>query len=283
MAEKIQERGKNKDYEQKIEDAIGKKEFEMLSRGYDLLGDIAIIEFKGKKSSERKIASVLMETNSNIKTVLAKVGAVSGKYRVRKVRHVGGKKTFVANYRENGCLFRFDVRKVYFSNRLSFERSRILSLVKNKENVMVMFAGVGPFAIEIGKKFKDANVVAIELNKHGYNYMVENIKLNKLNNVEPILGDVKKIKKYSNFADRIIMPLPKSSLNYLDDAYRIAKKRSIIHLYTFSNQDKQIEVINAIKENARKRNYKVKILNKRTVRPYSTSTSEIVVDYLILK
>lgn len=278
-------KGGKKDYEKKIIDTIGEEEFSKLSRGYDLLGNIAIIEFKGSKKNAKRIADILMKWNSNIHTVVEKVGAVSGKYRVRKVAYVAGKKNFVAEYKENGCTFRFDIRKVYFSNRLSFERSRILGLVKKGENIMVMFAGVGPFAIEIAKTIKETKVVAIELNSAGYKYMLENVKLNKTDNVEPVKGDVKKLSsKYRNFADRIIMPLPKSSLDFLDDAHRVAKKQAIVHLYAFSAaSDPFSDIYEKVRKRAKEKGYKVKLLDKRLVRPYSANESEIVIDYQIRK
>ncbi len=278
-------KGRNTSYEKRIEDAIGRKEFGKLSRGYDLMGDIAVIEFRGSKSSEKKLANILIETNSSIKTVLAKVGGVTGKYRIRKLRYVAGRRNFVANYRENNCSFRFDVRKVYFSNRLSFERSRILNLVKEGESIVVMFGGVGPFAIEIAKRIKDAKVVAIELNKFGYRYMLENIELNKTHNVEAVLGDVKKVSgRYGNLADRIIMPLPRSSLDFLDEAYRMARKRAVVHLYAFSGLDNPFnDVYEKVKEHSKMNKYRTRLLHKRVVRPYSPTESEIVLDYMIMK
>jgi len=274
-----------KDYERRIIEEIGNEGFAKLSRGYDLLGDIAIIDFKGSRDEEKKAAKVLMEFNSSIKTVLAKAGAITGKYRIRKVRYVAGKRNFIAEYRENGCVFRFDVRKTYFSNRLSFERSRILKLVKKGENVVIMFAGVGPFAVEIAKNIKETKVIAIELNRDAYKYMLENIKLNKLGNMKAVCGDVHKIaKKYKGSADRVIMPLPNSSLEFLDDAYTVAGKNAVVHLYLFSKiEDGFDHVTSAIKEHSKRKKYKIKVLDKRVVRPYSATEQEVVIDYSIRK
>ena len=103
-----------------------------MARGYDLLGNIAIIE-EESRAKEREKAKELLGTHKQVRTVLAKAGAVTGVYRIRKVRYVAGERNYTADYRENNCLFRFDVRKTFFSNRLSFERTRILGLVKPKE------------------------------------------------------------------------------------------------------------------------------------------------------
>lgn len=272
-------------YQNKINKLLGKEGIVELAKGYDQLGETAIIDFKGKRSKEKEIATVLIKSNNSIKTVLAKAGAVSGKYRVRKVRYVAGIKTFIVNYKENNCIFRFDIRKVFFSNRLSFERSRIINLVKDGENVMVMFAGVGPFAIEIAKLRRKSKVIGIEENKFGYKSMIDNIKLNKIGNVNAVLGDVKKVSKnFKGFADRIIMPLPWSSLSFLDDVYMIAKKSTIVHIYAFTKAENAFEeIFKKIKEHAKKKKYEVILLNKRVVRPYSKAELEVVLDYRMKK
>lgn len=267
-------------YKKQLDSVLTKSERSQLARGYDQLGGIVVIEFDGSKSKEREIAQILLDSNSSIKTVLAKAGAVSGKYRVRKLRYVAGVKNFIATHKENGCTFRFDTRKVFFSNRLSYERARIIKLVKDREKIMVMFAGVGPFAIEIAKAKRHTNVVAIELNRFGYRYMLENIKLNKTDNVKPVLGDVKKLsKRYKNFADRIIMPLPKSSVGFLDEAYVVAKKKATVHLYAFADTPDTLK--DAIRAHANKNKYNVRFLGWREVRPYSATESEYVMDYQI--
>jgi len=273
-----------KGYEQQVKEELGDN-YAKLAKGYDLLGDIAIIDFDGNAEDARKVANTLMQHNKSIKTVLAKAGAVSGKFRTRKLKYVSGKRNFIALHKENNCTFKFDVRKVYFSNRLSFERSRILKLTKDGENVMVMFAGVGPFAIEIAKLRKKSNVVGIEANRFGYSAMKENIKINKTPNVTAVLGDVKKVSgKYKGFADRIIMPLPWSSLKYLDLAHAVAKKKSMVHLYAFTDSEKAAKkVFDSIKAHAKANSYKVALISSRIVRPYSKRQLEVVIDYRMAK
>jgi tRNA (guanine37-N1)-methyltransferase len=255
------------------------------SIGYDLLGTTAIIEFRGSRPEARKAALQLTQFDNRIQTVLLKAGPVEGKFRTRKLVYLAGKKIYTVDYRENGCTFRFDPRKTFFSSRLSFERSRMLALAKDGEDVCVMFAGAGPFAIELAKKFKGSIVTAIEANPASVRYMKENIKINKTPNVIPILGDVKKVaKNHNNSADRIIMPLPWSSLDFLDEAVIVAKKKATIHLYIFGKTDKlEKESWKAISAHAKKNKYSVKKLFCRAVRTYSSTDSEIVIDYQIRK
>lgn len=253
------------------------------SNGYDIIGEIALIDATSKAHA-RRLAQRILKTNKNVRTVLSKGGPIKGVYRTRSYVHVAGEKIYSTTYKENGAAFRLDVRKAFFSPRLAFERNRINDLVRRKENVVVMFAGVGPFAIEIGKRHKDAKVVAIELNKAAYGMMVENIELNKAKNVTPVLGDVGKIAaRYKGSADRIVMPLPKDAYHFLDSALVMAKKGCIVHYYAFGERKNAFEHnLSMLKEFFGKRGKKIKVIFKRQVRTYSPREIEVVVDFSIL-
>ena len=268
------------DYKKELEKILNKANGEV-ARGYDLLGNIAIIYAQPRIA--RRIGKLILSLNKNAETVLRKTSAVKGKYRTRSYAHVVGKRNYIAYYKENGCIFEFDVRKVFFSPRLAYERQRIAAQVKDGEHVVVMFAGVGPFAIEIAKKVPSAKVIAIELNKYAYKYMLRNIQLNKVENVKPVLGDVKRVSiKYRNFADRIVMPLPKESHSFLDAAYEVAKQKAIVHYYTFVPRDNN-NVRSLLLSFFKKMNANIKVLNERTVRPYSAKEVEIVIDFMLSK
>jgi tRNA (guanine37-N1)-methyltransferase len=268
-------------YRELLAAKIGEKRYKEISKGFDVLGNIAIID--ADKSVAGKVARIVMDTHKSVETVLRKGGPVSGRYRTRKYVFVLGKKNYTARYNENGASFVFDVRKVYFSPRLAYERKRITDLSKDGESVVVMFAGIGPFAIEIAKKNKKSKIIAIELNKMGYKYAIQNIRINKTDNVTPILGDAAKPpKKYKNFADRIIMPLPMDSYRFLESAFAMAGKRCIVHYYAFVDDEGDEEIVK-VKKFSIRHGRKFKLLGKRIVRPYSARTTEIVLDFEIAR
>ncbi len=270
----------------KIRGLLDDKERGMLARGFDQYGSIAVIDIEDAlRAKEKLVAQAIMDSNGSIKTVIAKAGPVHGVYRTRDYRYVAGLRTFAAEHRENGCMFRFDVRKAFFSNRLAFERARVRSLCRPKESVMVMFAGVGPFAIEIAKEHKDSKVVAVELNRAAYTYMLENIKINKTPNVAALCSDVKKLPgEYDGTADRIIMPLPQKSLEFLDDAFRISRNGATVHLYLFGPKETALsDARKTIRAHASMNGYKVRFLFSRDVRPYSAKEVEIVVDFRVTR
>ena len=275
-------------YRELLRANLSKKGYDAAPKGYDLLGNIAIVDIpESLRGKEGVIAGIIMQIHPNVETVLGKEGAVSGRYRTRKFRYILGKRNYVAIYKESGCVFRFDVRKTFFSNRLSHERERVAGLSKGRETVAVLFAGIGPYSIEIAKANPKADVLSVELNKSAHAMALENIVLNKVANVTAINADVKAFadsKKYAGKADRIVAPLPASSLSFLDSITRIAKKRAIIHLYSFTGIDKkEKEVEERVREHARKHGYSIRVVGSRVVRPYSARRVEIVLDYAINK
>jgi tRNA (guanine37-N1)-methyltransferase len=249
---------------------------------FDLLGNIAVVELP-KGMDAKKAAKAIMSIHKNIEAVYAKKGGMEGKYRVRKFRLIGGKGKSVARYRENGVAMEFDVKKVFFSPRLSTERKRVAGLVGENESVLVLFAGVGPFALCVAKERPAAKVIGIELNAEAVKWFKRNIKLNKLGNVEAVLGDVKKElakREYAGWADRIVMPLPKDAERFLKDAGKASKKGTIIHFYTFVDAKRPLEhAKEKIKANLER---PFRIIQARKVRDYSPKTVQVVADIEIL-
>lgn len=278
----FEKEGYRHDYSEDLKRSLGKA-YNGSAHGYDIVGDIAVIDSTQNKAAGKKMASVIMDVNKNVKTVLAKGGPVSGVYRTRKYSYVAGKRKYDTIYRENGAAFAFDLRKTFFSTRLAFERMRLVNAAKDGENVLVMFAGVGPFAIEIAKKNKKSKIVGMELNRDAYRSMVENIKLNKTPNVTAECGDVKKlVSKHKTFADRIIMPLPWDSYRFLDSVLVAAKKRCIVHYYAFGDKENAFYFeAGRLRTYFKKHGRKFKVLFKRVARDYSHDQIEVVIDFLI--
>jgi len=233
-------------------------------KGYDILGNIGVVKFgKGDSNTRKKREALLiMKSNKNITTVLEKTGKFSGRLRTLKTKHAAGINTKEALYKENGCIFRFNVDTCYFSPRLANERLEVAEMVKPGERVLVMFGGIAPFAIVIGKLSEADEVVSIELSRECNKYALENVKRNKLQDeVEIIQGDVKKVlPKMKGKFDRIVMARPNLKDSFLDSAFPLIKKNGIIHYYGFYEENKVDELKDLILNEAKKSKKKIKIL-----------------------
>ncbi len=273
--------------EESLKGKLTAEELNSVVKSFDVIGDIAIVEIpKELEKKEKLIADSLLSVHRNVKSVYKKLGPMEGVYRIRKLKFLAGEKRTVAEYKENGCRFRLDVAKVYFTPRLSFERERIAEQVKPGEKILAMFAGVGPFPIVITKMQPRVKIEAIELNPVAFKYMQENIRLNRMQEmITPILGDVKDIipKKFVNSADRILMPLPKGAEKFLSEAFLAARKNCVIHIYQFAPEKNPFEdaerlVISEAKLSGRK----AEIIGKRIVRPFAPGIVQVVVDFKVL-
>ncbi|MEM2138477.1 MAG: class I SAM-dependent methyltransferase family protein [Candidatus Anstonellaceae archaeon] len=257
-------------------------ELNELVTSFDIVGDIAVVEIPpALVKREKLIAEVILKNHKNVKTVAKKTGGTAGEFRIRPVKVIAGEKKTWTIYRESGCKFELDLNKTYFSPRLGTERARIAELVKPKELVLVPFAGVGPFAIAIGKAVPSARVVGIELNPDAAEYFKRNVVRNKCTNLTAICGDVAKLLpgKYKGKASRAIMPLPKDAGRFLANAIPCLKKGGMLHYYSFGDARSPFakaeeEVIEA----AAKFGRKARVIFRRVVRPYSKEVEQVVVD-----
>jgi len=275
----------------KMEDALSgilnEEERKQLITSFDIIGDIVIVDIpESLEKKEKEIANAVLFVHKNVKVVAKKLGPMEGEFRVRKLKVIAGEDRTETIYREHGVRIKLDVGKVYFSVRLSSERKRIAQLIRPNETILALFAGVGPFALVIAKSHPDSEIVAIELNPNAVRYMNENVKLNKFKNIEAIEGDAREVvlKKYRDFADRVLMPLPKSADAFLDIAIAGAKNGGVVHFYAFSPEsDPYSATRKTIEEEAKKANASVTFLNERIVRPYAPRVVQVAIDFKVIK
>ena len=217
-----------------------------LPRALDVIGDIAIIEVPSELEGHKTtLGAAILKTHHNLRTVLAKIGAISGIYRLREFEFIAGEHKTTTLHKEYGCSYYVDVAKAYFSPRLSHEHWRVASLVKKVETIVDLFAGVGPFAIPIARSNRTAKVYAIDINPEAVEYLKKNVRLNKVDNqVFPVVGDARKVveERLQGVADRVIMNLPETANEFIDVACKAVKSSGgILHFYGFVRMPDTLE------------------------------------------
>jgi len=261
---------------------------EKLPHSFDVIGHVAIIEVPEEYQKEKRaIAKAIMQLNKHIQTVLEKASERKGAYRTREYRWLAGERSTETMHKEYGAIFKLDPRKVYFSPRELLERQRIASQVKPGETVMVMFAGVAPYAIQIARRQPAVKkVIAIEINPEAVKYAKENVRINKLSDkVAVIEGDVReKCKEWYGKCDRVVMPLPLGSENFLDIAVNCLKQSGYIHFYNWGSEPDIFANATAIvRREMKKMGVKYKILKKRKVLPYAPRKWKVCLDIKVTK
>jgi tRNA (guanine37-N1)-methyltransferase len=252
---------------------------------YEVIGDIALLEDPDlDKEKASKIADALLQTQPNIKTVLKPLTPVIGEFRTREFELIAGEPKTETVHREYGCRYKVDLARAYFTPRLSTERARILSWIKEGETVVDMFAGVGPYSILLAKSKKPSKVIAIDKNPDAVHYLKENIILNSVKNIEAIEGDAREeAKKFAGTADHVIMNLPHNAYKFIDSAVLLTKPGGIIHYYGITPEDDLFESsIKLIAEAAERAGRQIEVLEKRIVRSYAPYQYNICIEVRII-
>lgn len=202
-----------------------------VSARHDLIGGIAILQ-----DSDRASAEILLASRPGIHTVLATTSDVQGEYRTREFQVLAGVHTTRTLVLEYGHRFTVDLSEAYFSPRLATERQRLLHLMGERETVLDMFAGVGPFAITMCKS--SLLVVASDINPAAVILMKENCLDNRCSNVMPVLADSSRLSRILPWKfDRIVMNLPLHAPQFLDEAFRLCKPGGTIHCYALVSSE----------------------------------------------
>ena len=232
---------------------------------FDQIGEIAIIHDRRGIDKDR-IANSILISKPNIRTIYLDKG-INGEFRLRELQILRGEDDPVTEYRENNILMTVNVKKVYFSPRLSTERLLLSKSVSNGENIFDMFCGLGPVTLNIAK-VKNCNIVSCDINPEAINLLEQNIAKNKLlSNIETLNGDsYKTIKKFDLF-DRIIMNNPVNRYQNLDLVLEHLKNYGILNIYFVEDQ----EGIGKVMEELKAMN--LEIQRKRVVHGYSTKRS----------
>lgn len=267
-----------------LKSELNEEEIDYVRTGYDIIGEIALVEIPSKlRKKEKIIAQAIMIRHKNIRTVARKVGIHKGEFRTQNVKAILGLKKTETLHKESSAKIMLDVAKLYFSPRLASERLRIAKLVKPNEIILVMFSGCAPYPLVIAKNSPAKIIYAIEKNPTAYQYAVKNVKLNKLEKkIILIKGDVKRVvQHFGQKFDRVIMPLPKDSESFIKEALIVAKKPCHLHYYTFSALEEAKQLALNIKDAIKILGRNCEILDIVKCGQYSPRVYRICIDFLL--
>jgi tRNA (guanine37-N1)-methyltransferase len=292
---------KHKNLIDALKDKIPEEFIEFIPKSYDSIGNLVIIEFDKFEDSvsqellniKKQIAEAITEINKNIVSVFEKKSKIKGTHRLREISHIYGENKTETVHKENNCSFKLDIKNCFFTPRLVYERNRVASSnFKENEIVIDLFAGVGPFSIQIAKLHK-VKLYSFDINQEAYNYLKENIKLNKIiGDINPLHKDIGEMRDsedsiralLQNKADRIIMNLPEQSLKFIDVACILMKKSGgILHLYQFSEKPEPVKkAIKFLKIQLNKLNWEIgEVTTSKIVKAFSPKSDLIVIDAII--
>ncbi len=251
---------------------------DLLPSSFDIIGDICIIKLADALLHYSKaIGEAILKANNNLKVVTLD-GGVKGEFRTRDISIIAGDDRTKTIHKEFGLRLEMDIASVYFSPRLAGERKRIAEIVRYGDNILDMFAGVGPFSIMIAKHANPREIHAIDINPDAIVYLEKNIMLNKVENISHYQGDARSVICGLPNSDRIIMNLPHSSMDFLGAALDVLEPGGSIYLYAIVENEDVPKLSGEIEEKAMGYGHPVTVDGARIVHTYSPTSSLYVFD-----
>ncbi len=242
--------------------------------GWEKIGDILVIELP-EELEEKKyaIGEELLKLFPKCETVVNRKG-IEGTLRKPDIEVIAGSETDTV-HRENHCLFKIDVTRVMFSAGNVSERQRMATISNNTERVLDMFSGIGQFTIPLAKHSRPRKVYAIERNPVAFAFLKENVRLNRLNNVEPILGDCREVPV--PLCDRIIMGYFFDPEKFLPAAVKSLNPGGTIHFHDLVMKKEIPQRKNEIKGEIKKLGRDAEI-EQRVLKSYAPMRWHVVFD-----
>lgn len=205
-----------------------------LSRRFHVIGDIAILSLHPElEGYRREIATALLEQCGNVHTVFNKASPLQGERRTPRLELLAGRGSSTTVHKEYGFRYHLDVQEVFFNSHLGYERMRVAGEVRAGEEVLVLFAGVGPFAIPPAAR--GARVVALEKSPNACYWLARNARENGVDERVAVInadafGAAILLKR--SF-DRAVVPTPYGMDRIVDSLPGMLKKGGVVHFYTF--------------------------------------------------
>jgi len=270
---------------EELKGKFSKKELQLLPSSYQKIGDIIILNLKKDLwKYDNLIGKIILEKIPNTKSVFRRKGFIKTEFRTPQIKFVSGVNNTVTTHKEHGIVYKIDVKSIMFSKGNLNERKRIIKQIRSGEIIVDMFAGIGYFSFGIAKFSKAKKIHAVEINSKSYEYLLENIRLNKVGNkIIPILGDCAiEVPKLGKIADRVIMGLLPNCKEYLKYAVKAVKANGIIHYHGVAKKNEDKKLFNDVKQTAEKEGRKVELIKKTKVKSYAPKVYHFVLDCKII-
>lgn len=256
---------------------ISENDFKNLPKKWEKFGDVLILKMD-KIEEKEKVAEAYAKV-LKCKSVLEDAGGIKGIERKPCFNFVYGNDVVTVHV-ENGIRYKFDASKIMFSSGNIDERIRMAKVARKNEVVVDMFAGIGYFTLPVAV-YSKSKVYACEINPTAYEFLKENIHMNKVENlVKPILGDCRVVAP-RGIADRVIMGYF-NSIDFLEYAIEILNGEGIIHFHQkCREEDFPEKIFDEIKKICFEHKKRAEVLFYRRIKSYAPRIIHGVIDLMI--
>lgn len=258
---------------------LGRPWSSLARRGWERYGDLVVLQFLPRVQLPRRQAlAAIVGEELGARCVIEDRGGVRGALRRPQVRVLWGEGTRTV-HTEHGLKFAFDAARVMFASGNTVERARMGSLDCRGETVVDLFAGIGYFSIPLAARAKAARVFACELNPDAFEFLQENARLNRVEDViVPLAGDCRKVAP-KGVADRVVCGYIGGTEKFLETAVAALKPEGgVVHFHEAYPQETKFEDARRALGRAACGDFKMRVVAQREVKSFAPGIDHVVVD-----
>jgi tRNA wybutosine-synthesizing protein 2 len=269
-----------------LEGILTPQELELLPRGFQTLGKVIILKLHPDLIKHKVIiAQKSINLLPSMESVYLNRGIIKGNFRTpENIEYVTGKEDPIVIHKEHGVSYKFDFTKIMFSQGNVIERKYLATLVKDGEIIVDMFAGIGYFSLPIAKISNPQQIYSIEINPYSFKFLVENIKLNQLEDkITPINGDCKeevlKLSINGVKADRVIMGVFPAPKGFIKEALTLHRETGTFYHYEgVIDNDNYSDLYQEFEKIVKENQLRSELVDKRIVKSYGPRLYHVVLD-----
>jgi tRNA wybutosine-synthesizing protein 2 len=195
---------------------------------------------------------------------------------------VGDRKT-ITIHKEFNTKFKIDIDSITFSPGNKGERGHLIEITEDKEIICDMFACIGNLSLPITVNNPTVTIYGIELNKEAYEYLKENISMNRVEDrYSPILGDNRSVTP-KNIASRVLMGFFDIDTKQLEKAIEAIKEEGWIHYHYTSSRGSKFQKENIFTELSKLKGFKLEEIKTRRIKKFSPRLEHMCADVKIRK
>ena len=198
----------------------------------------------------RLIGDVLLDKLSpSVETVVTKVGEVKGPFRTYDMKVLAGRPSTDVTVVEHGIRLHFDLSQVYWSTRLSGQRTRSLDEdILPHQIIADAFCGVGALCVRAAVE-KNCTVIANDLNPAAIEYCRANALRNGVEDkIRAMCGDANEFIASLGHSEgrplphHLMLNFPLASVDFLQNIKhwpidKLPEVTPTVHVYTFARGD----------------------------------------------
>lgn len=255
------------------------EELETVPSSWAVVGTVILVRL-ADCPRPAEVGEALLDMHGGADTVLAREG-INGAHREPDVTVIAGEGDTQTVHREHGTEYAVDLAELMFSPGNKAERTAMGERVDD-EDVLDMFAGIGYFTLPMARN--GAAVTAIERNPTSFQYLVENVMRNDVQDaVETYRADCRDV--ITGFDgrtfDRVVMG-HYDAYEYLDSALTALAPGGTLHMHAATPEQLVPErPLDRLERAATNADRTVKQADVRTVKGYSEGVLHVVVDAVI--